>query len=237
MSKLKFTALTTALILAAGAAAHAGGYTPPTVEPPVIAPIVEEVVPTWQGGYVGATLGYAFNGDDRVGLDTPLGFFDLGTVELEGFNAGLRVGYRWQRDRWVFGPELGFEGGNINNNVDQYGYEAHTKIKNVIALRGKAGYVMDNDMLVYGTLGVARAKIEYQVHGDGPLGPADIDDSYSKNGYIVGIGVEKKLNDRLSLTGEYEYANFGKQVLTAGDVSTRATPDYHNVKVGVNFAF
>lgn len=216
-----------ALTFGAALAANAGGYVPPVVEPVVVEPVVAAPVGDWQGGYAGLTLGYAFGGDDEVGLNGT----NVDTLEVSGVNAGVRVGYRWQRDRWVFGPELGFEGGNIDDSFSTDGYDAESKIKNVLALRLKTGYALDNGMLVYGTIGAARAKVDYSIGG------TDIDDTYTKSGYIVGLGVEKMLTERMSVTGEYEYANFGKEDLSAGGVSTEATADYHNVKLGLNFKF
>ena len=240
MSALRSKALLVASLSLGATAAHAGGYTSPVVEP-VIAPVVEAAPSDWQGGYAGLTLGYAFKGEDEVGIDQPPRGGGAGTpdeLDLSGVNAGLRIGYRWQRDRWVFGPELGYEGGDIKDDFSTGGYDAESKIKNVLALRLKAGYLFNDDMLLYGIVGAARAKIDYKVEGDGAHCPIALNDDYSENGYIVGVGVEKKLNERLSLTGEYEYANFGKTTLEdANGVSTRATPKYNNVKVGLNFKF
>ncbi|QRZ12901.1 porin family protein [Paracoccus methylovorus] len=230
------TAVAISLTLGTALSANAGGYTPTVVEPSVVAPIVDSApVSDWTGGYAGLTLGYAFGGDDRVGISDNAGMVDsdIDKLELSGANAGIRLGYRWQSDRWVFGPELGFEGGNIKDSFSTAGYDAESKIKNVLALRAKVGYALDNDVLLYGIVGAARAKVDYSVTGNG----ADIRDDYSKTGYIVGLGAEKKLSERMSVTGEYEYANFGKETVTDGTFETRATPDYHNIKLGLNFKF
>ncbi|MFB9221682.1 outer membrane protein [Paracoccus cavernae] len=238
---LKTLALSAPLALAGGFAANAGGYIAPIVEAEV-APIVE-VTPAgdWAGAYAGVTLGYAFSGEDRVGLENPTIAGDqhnYGKLDLSGANAGVRVGYRWQKDKWVFGPELGYEAGNIEDSVSEGGYESHSKIKDVVALRFVTGYSVRPDMLVYGVAGVARGKVEYSVTGDGANGPSDIEDTFNRTGYIVGLGVEKKLTDRVSLTGQYEYANFGKETLTSSTgLDTEATAKYNNVKVGLNFRF
>ncbi|MEF9600955.1 outer membrane beta-barrel protein [Paracoccus sp. PXZ] len=243
-------AVAASLTLASTLAANAGGYTPPVVDSGVVAPIVETApVGDWAGGYAGLTLGYAFGGDDRVGFtETESGTYlgDAGDLELSGANAGVHIGYRWQRDRWVFGPELGFEAGNIEDNFsfsNQLGgtTDVSSKIKNVLALRLKTGYSVRPDLLVYGIAGIARADVEYKVAGtDGSGGSVSENRDFKNNGYIVGLGVEKKFSDRMSVTGEYEYANFGKTARTFeldGAATTQATPDYHNVKLGLNFKF
>ena len=55
---------------------------------------------------------------------------------------------------------------------------------------------------------------------------------------MLGLGVERKLTDRMSVTGEYEYANFGStDVELAPGVVSVATPEHSNVKLGLNFSF
>ena len=95
-----------------------------------------------------------------------------------------------------------------------------------------AGYsVSEQRRWFYGIVGAALRQGRLQrSQGDGEHGAIDRRDRYSENGYIVGIGAEKRLTERLSLTGEYEYANFGKKTWpTATTSATRATPKYHNV--------
>ncbi|QFG38268.1 outer membrane immunogenic protein [Paracoccus pantotrophus] len=222
-------AVAASLTLGTTLAANAGGFTPPIVDSDVTAPVVEAPAGEWAGGYAGLTLGYAFAGDDAVGVNGTT----VDKLELGGANAGVRLGYRWQRDRWVIGPELGFEAGNVKDSFSTAGYDAESKVKNLLALRLKTGYVLNSDVLLYGIAGVARAKVEYSITGNG----AAIRDDYSKTGYVVGLGAEKKLTDRMSLTGEYEYANFGTENLSDGTFDTNATPDYHNLKLGLNFKF
>ncbi len=79
----------------------------------IAAPVVQDAPASdWAGGYVGGSLGYAFAADDEIGLDllqdgeTASRGTALGNVDVKGVNAGLHAGYRWQRDNWVFGPEL-----------------------------------------------------------------------------------------------------------------------------------
>ena len=60
-------------------AAHAGGFTAPVVE--IEPPLVVTPAPSdWQGAYAGITLGYAFGGDDDIGVRPP--GVDIGSAEL-----------------------------------------------------------------------------------------------------------------------------------------------------------
>lgn len=228
--------------MTAGSAAYAGGYIAPIVE--MAPPIVEEA-PAWKGAYVGATLGYAFSGDDEVGYARNGNIFATPeTLELSGVNAGIRAGYRTQftgRSReWVIGGELSYEGGNVDDSFDNGTYSAEDNINSVIALRVKTGVLNDaGNTLFYGILGVAQADFDYKIAGvDNGTAFSVTSEGETQTGYIVGLGVERKLNERVSLTGEWEYANFGKETLNdGGTYTTQMTPDFHNIKVGLNYQF
>lgn len=209
-------------------AAHAGGFTAPVVEVEP-APVVTPAPANWQGGYAGITLGYAFGGDDDIGVRPP--GVDIGSAELSGANAGLRLGYRWQRDRWVVGPELSYVAGEISDSFD-FGVdgEFESQVNNMLGLRLKTGYLVRPDTLVYGIAGWQKGDFTYTVNGN------DID--YDADGYVVGLGVERQLTERMSVTGEYEYTNFGTtHVDLAPGVVSAATPEHSNVKLGLNFRF
>ena len=57
-------------------------------------------------------------------------------------------------------------------------------------------------------------------------------------GGVAGLGVERKVTDRWSVFGEYEYRGFDKKKVTdANGFTSEATPEHHSVKLGVNFSF
>ncbi|WP_170167064.1 outer membrane protein [Paracoccus methylarcula] len=223
--------------------AYAGGFVAPVIEP---TPVVVEPTPVsdWAGAYVGGSLGYVLGSDDSVGFensDTGARDTDLGDLDLKGVNAGLHAGYRWQKDKWVFGPELGIEGGSVDasENISPFGTdsEIESELNYLVSLRMKTGYEVSPNTLVYGTFGVA--------HGDFDYTLSDASSSqtkgFSDTGVAAGLGVERKLNENLSMFAEWEYRHFGKTDVAfdtdAGTLSTRATPKHHNVKVGVNYRF
>lgn len=209
-------------------AAHAGGFVAPVldVEP---APVVTPAPSDWQGGYAGITLGYAFGGDDDIGVRPPGG--DIGNAELSGANAGLRLGYRWQRDRWVVGPEVAYVAGDISDDFDfGVGGEFESEVNNLLGLRLKTGYLVRPDTLVYGIAGWQKGDFTYNVNGNS--------EDYDADGYVVGLGVERQLTERMSLTGEYEYSDFGStDVDIVPGATSVATPSFSNVKLGLNFRF
>jgi len=219
--------------------AFAGSYTNPVVEQ-TIEPDPYDLIQNWEGAYVGLTAGYAFGGDDRIGIFRNDVWRDsFGPFEDEGWNGSVRVGYRWQTDNWIYGPELAFEGGNIGDSFLSGGYSGETRVSNAFSLRLKAGgtHIVPDTML-YGIAGLSHASIDYSVVGSGGIGDIAIDSSYGANGYILGVGLEKMLSEKLSVTGEYEYTNYGSNELTdMFDASTKATPFFQNVKLGLNLRF
>ena len=239
---------TLAAVLLAGSAATAGGYTAPVIEPTI--EIIEPATPlTWQGAYVGGTLGYAFGGDDEVGIGQGQTTHYLtldDQLELSGPTYGLRLGFRGQRNineriDWVFAGELGYEAGGIEDEVSDGTYTGSNEINSVLALRLKSGVLnASKNTWFYGILGYGQVDYDYKVSGTGgAAGTVDINkDGQTATGYIVGLGVERKMNEHLSLTGEWEYHNYGKDHLEdALGKSTEATPDWHQIKVGLNYQF
>ena len=247
--QVSFPAAYAATLACAGligqAAQAAGPGTPadPDPLPPLAAQPAPHTapVPDWAGFYGGLTLGHALPGKDEVGV-SPNGSpasIAVGKLDNEGLNAGLRLGYRWQVGNLVIGPEVALEGGEIGDSLSEGGYDAETKLTRALSLRLKAGVAQPAwGTQIYGILGVSEGDFDYAVTGDGAAGPAAVDTEFSATGHVIGFGIEKQLGERLSVTGEYEHANFGKTRLEDGaGASTQATPRFHNVKLGVNMRF
>ncbi|MCZ0962008.1 outer membrane protein [Paracoccus benzoatiresistens] len=227
--------------------ASAGGYVAPVAEP-VVAPVVPvEPVGDWAGGYAGGSIGYAFAGDDEIGLDLYRGDTliqrnsDLGEANLKGVTAGLHAGYRWQRDNWVFGPELWVEGGSVDgsDSFPLVGTEAEleSSLNYAVGLQFKTGYAVNPQTLVYGTAGAVYGDFDYDL--ETVAGSESV--NYDETGYTLGLGVERKVRDNLSVFAEWQYRNFGKTDVEFGEgansLVSRATPEHHHVKLGVNFSF
>ncbi|MDK8874853.1 outer membrane beta-barrel protein [Paracoccus sp. SSJ] len=237
----KSIAISTSVLLAA-VPAFGGGFTIPVVETPVVLP--QEVAPaigSWEGLYLGGALGSAFGSDDRVGISQPGGgaAYTPGSVDIRGATFSLQMGYRWQREvrgrQIVTGPELAYEAGGADDSFSRAGESASSELNGLLSLRWKTGVLNEaEDLLFYGSVGIAHGSFDYTVTGAGMRYDGDFTDS----ALTVGLGVEKRLNERASLFGEWEFRQFGKTTLTdAAGYTTRATPEHHSIRVGVNFAF
>lgn len=217
------------------------------VAPVVIAPV--ETISDWSGAYVGGGLGYSFKGDDTVGLsrfnasgERVMDDDRIGALDSKGVNARLHMGYRWQKINWVFGPELGIEGGSVDSSDSITGVgtsgDIVSKLNYLVSLRLKSGYGVGPNALLYATLGAVYGDFDY----DFTRGGVTQEGGFSDTGLSAGFGVERKLSDSLSMYAEYEYRHFGKTEVNYADVASQtlqtvASPSLHNVNLGVNFRF
>ncbi len=244
MTIIRILSLCCAGSAVAASGALAGGYVAPVAPVTDVAIIPAPVAPPvadWSGAYVGGSLGYVFGSDDRVGVSDPADNLIAapGSVDLSGATIGLHGGYRWQRAmggrQIVFGPELSVQTSKVDDEFDNGSFAARSEMKQLVALRFKTGVLnAAGNTLFYGQLGAARGDFDYKVQGAG----MDYDDGFKANALMAGLGVERKVTDRWSIFGEYEYRGFDKKKVTdANGFTSEATPEHHSVKLGVNFSF
>ena len=166
----------------------------------------------------------------------PFAFTDSNAARLKGAIGGGQIGYNYQvAPKWVLGLEADFQGSGergSNSFVDQIsaplcfsassppptcvattpsstgavtGYEA--KIGWFGTVRGRAGFLLTDQILVYGTGGLAYGRVEVSGNistastlnlgalGGTPVAPASgaFDVAKTNVGYTVGAGVEGKV--------------------------------------------
>lgn len=194
------------------------------------ADVMDESTFDWTGLYVGANAGYAFGGEDDVGISPRIG--GVGDLELNGIFGGLGVGYNYQIDQIVLGVEGDIQLSGISDSDSNGLYDTENDVNYFGTLRGRAGWAFDQTLL-YATGGLAFGDFDYEVKG----GNVSIDDNFSNWGYVVGAGVEQAIDENLSIKAEYLYANFGEEDLEEGGFTTHATPDFHLARIGVNYRF
>lgn len=165
----------------------------------------------WQGAYAGATAELAF-GDN-----------DISTHRIRD----LHLGYRWQRRDWVYGPELGFGFGDAKDG----GRLPELRLNALLSLRLRAGYLLGPAMMVFGSAGALRGDFDHRFE--------QATETHDASGYSVGLGVERRFTDRLSLSAEWQYRNFGETRISVRDADSIATAatDHHNLRLGLNFRF
>lgn len=196
----------------------------------------------WSGNYAGITLGYAFNGDDEVGLraNDISGNRIIGDAGLEGGFLGIRHGYNWHLadNNFLFGIEWSMAVGDVSTGI--HGVDsAVSDAKMIGAFRGRVGFVQDRNVY-YIAGGAAAARIKYQASSvEGNY----LSDSSSEIGYTYGVGWETALaqgwRERdLRLQVEYNYTNYGGYNIRGNNnFETRATPDHHAFNVSLLYPF
>ena len=123
----------------------------------------------------------------------------------------------------------GVNGGEVDGNA----FTASASYSNLMSVALRAGtLVNDNNTLLYGRLGVSRAKLTVGL----PLGGSM---SSTATGFNAGLGVEHLLNQNISVFAEYNYHDVGKSFTATVDNAdwTVKGKGLHTVNMGLNFRF
>lgn len=248
---------------------------------------------TWTGFYVGINGGYGwgdrnstFTGNDPGGaslLTNPAFATPLATADSTsgGGTFGFQAGYNWQlAARWVAGFEADFNFANMRDretstnvlgSVAIGGFTSGEAISNERlkwfgTARARLGYLVTDDLLLFGTGGFAYGKVEqdaaFNITGDlgvlGLLTPNEFvclghsvcfggNRSSVETGWTLGGGAEWRFWKNVSLKVDYTYVNLGSGAFnisalrpfgTAGS-SMKVTQDleYQFVRAGLNWRF
>jgi outer membrane immunogenic protein len=219
------TVLVTMLAVASANAADARipyGVPPPQYGPAPYAPPPPPVLPLppvlpclWLGPYVGLNAG--FQGSSSVGGVSP-----------SGFTGGIQAGYNWQNGAWVYGVESDFNLSNASARFADYQFSNPW----FGTLRGRAGYVVNNVVFVYGTAGLA--------FGISTVTRGGLSDTSGHAGWTIGAGAEFALTPfglgpNWSAKVEYLYLGLSQGAVLPASVSSNFPSNV--VRVGVNYHF
>jgi outer membrane immunogenic protein len=208
----KLILATTALILAAPAA-YAADLAPRSVEPVAPAYIAPAAF-NWTGFYVGANAGYGFSGDFSGGLDGG-----------NGFEVGGQAGYNYQFNPLVVGIEGELDYSDVKDSFA--GFKGDLNWRGSITPR--LGFAIDRFM-PYIKGGFAFGDVEIK----DPIGS----DDQVLTGWTVGAGAEYAVTDTITVRGEYNYTDLGKDTFSTPVAGTfKAGYKGSDVKLGVNYKF
>ncbi|TYR32837.1 porin family protein [Mesorhizobium microcysteis] len=190
-------------------------------EPPAPQPIIESApVSSWAGPYAGLHLGYGFSGDVSDGTG--------GSIGTDGWLGGAFGGFQMQNGQFVYGIE-----GDVNySGVDGTDgtFTARSRIDG--SLRGRAGVAVTDDILLYGTAGIAAERLRITEDATGNR------DTNTMIGYTVGGGADVKLTEQVFARGEYRYTDYGSQDFTLPGVGTAdIDSSNHRVTMGIGIKF
>jgi outer membrane immunogenic protein len=182
---------------------------------------------SWTGFYAGASVGASFNHSNMTGEGAYPGY-PGSFVSLEGnfpvspnsqhtsAIASAEAGYNWQIGRYVLGIAVDLNWLN-SSHTSRVGYIdggelildsvdiMRNKVEYLSTFRGRLGYAAANDILLYGTGGLAIARFkggydDLPQHGDGASNPYDTEWGV---GWAAGAGVDYRLSTHWLGRAEY----------------------------------
>jgi outer membrane immunogenic protein len=223
---------------------------------------------TWTGFYIGGNVGYSWGNANWI-YSNPAGTgTNAGSQKLDGLIGGLQIGYNWQVNRtFVLGLEADIQGsaekgssvfsdpyfcdscgggseqavyGGINSDIRWFG-----------TVRGRAGFLLNPTLLLYGTGGLAYGGIstggtftDTGIASCTPFCNWAFSQSATRLGWTAGGGIEGAIANSSSWTWkvEYLYVNFGTLSGSgfSGDVgpySWSTTVTDNIARVGINYLF
>jgi len=230
--------LASAAIIALGSSAALAADLPASVYK---APPAQMYAPNWTGLYVGAHVGAGFGTSDSnlsAGGGSP-GSIALANGSGSGVIGGGQVGYNIQAGWLVYGIEGTFTGSGISGNAPCLVFITCSASANWYAtVTGRVGGLLTDRTLAYVKGGAVWEDVDY---GASVPGAFSVSSSATRLGYLIGAGVEYRLNNHWSGFSDYNYMDFGRDSVDfslsrSGPVVTANIKDTaHVFKVGVNY--
>jgi outer membrane immunogenic protein len=180
-----------------------------------------------------------FLGTARLGYDIQQGNFVFGALiegslgKISGTDTTvITLGSTASTDECTIGSAVFCPSTAVQGDTITLSAKASYSNLMSVALRG-GGLVNDGNTLLYGRLGMSRAKLTATLPGT--LGSV----STTGTGFNAGLGVEHRLNRNISIFAEYNYHDVGKTFTTnvAGEDWTVSGKGLHTIGAGVNFRF
>ncbi|WP_164155330.1 outer membrane protein [Sandarakinorhabdus rubra] len=184
-------------------------------------PAVAQDARNFNGPFVGAQLGWQ---QDRQSLTT--GTVPPATIRAkgDGFAYGSQIGYDANLGSAVIGVEASITGRTGTNRFPTFDLEAGRTIN----LTGRAGFLATPSDLIYARGGYSNARFSIT----NPAGPSE-----NRDGWTVGAGFEHALGRNLSARVEYNYADYGDDLLPGAGGASRLNYHRHAVMTGLNLRF
>lgn len=195
---------------------------------------------SWTGFYIGAHVGGAWDDDHWMFVPAATTTHNSSSSAF----AGGQVGYNYQILRWVLGLEGDGSWANLASGASCPNpfFTCSHSIDWLASVRGRAGYLVTDQSLVYVTGGAGFSQINHTALPPG-VAPFVFTGYYSNTqvGYTVGGGWEYAFAKHWSARVEYLYYGFGTSTAPPGTLSaansTRLTNSVNTFDVGLNYHF
>lgn len=205
----------------------------------------------FNGPYVGVQIGYAdgkHHGEEFEDDGTLTGYTYKNTTN-KILLGGLAGYYKTFSNNILIGVEADYDYRNaskksieLQDGIPSIDYTTQSKINTTASLRAKLGLIFNNKTLAYITGGYAGADIKTTYNAsDAATFPGTSSNTQWHNGFILGLGAEHYINDKISAKAEYRYADFGEKnasVAIEEYFNYRQNYDKENsVRIGLNYHF
>ena len=177
----------------------------------------------FNGPYVGVQAGWSQ--DDLGTPSTPLGDVAVDRSR-DSFSGGVFAGYDVKvSPNVVLGAEAGLQVA-ADDRISRDTGSALVTVdpKRSIDLTARAGYLVNDDTLLYARGGYTNARVRTAVQDAAGLRSASAD----RDGWLIGGGVERAISDNVSARLEYRYSDLGE-----GD----GRFDRHQALFGISYRF
>lgn len=176
----------------------------------------------WSGCYVGGHAGYGRASIKGWSDLNPPNQPSIGSTTATGGALGGQAGCDLQAANWVLGAQLSLSLADIAGShrykpfgsgpADRVTYD----VGSMATLTGRLGYLFRPDTLAYLKAGAARTRTNHDDSDPAPLfgPPYTGDTTATRNGWLLGIGLEHRFDRNLTAYVEYVHMGFGKKTVT-----------------------
>ena len=207
-------------------------------------PVLAQEAPSSSGFYVGGHVGYMFGTANATQSD-PNGVASAGGLSGYGaFMGGVQAGYEHHfASKMMLGAEIDMSFPSAQDLSQVLSYRAtgngtvNEQLEYLASLRGRVGYDLGS-WTPFLTGGIAWASTRVS-RTDLATGNEDAQSSNVRLGYVLGAGVDHRLDSRWSARAEYLYTNLAPTTFTFGSApaSYQSQYDLHRFRIGLNYKF
>lgn len=190
-------------------------------------PAPENKQPTdFSGFYFGGNLGHGTLQSDNTGPrpNAAAPTFTLNATRAgQGFTLGAMAGYGHTFDRLYLGAEADIELSSADWNIERSPvgrvYSVDKKASVGVSLR--AGYVINDSVLLYGRAGIVQSRFNTNYRTTGNA----VDQDNDLNGIRIGAGVEFAIDRGMNIRFDYSHTDYDSHAVNyGGGGSPRAVP-------------
>ena len=164
----------------------------------------------------------------------------------DGWAFGGQLGYNWVQCNTFFGIEADFSWADFDSATNYgsalipgFGINVSHSMDWLASIRTRSGIAL-GDMLIYVSGGLAWADIT-TTHSNGLFPTANFSSSGTRMGWVAGVGTEYAWTDRIRITGDVLYYDFGTETTNVAAIPgiNFRFDDHHSLwvsRIGLNFA-